>query len=106
MRRIVPLSLVLVGTVLATGCHCCGHPLFNKHRRCDPCAAPALRPVGAPVVPGPGVPVAPPPGAVIVPAPGAPAPPPPSLSGFGPTPDAVIGAPRTGFYAPNGFRHH
>jgi hypothetical protein len=85
MLRNLIFGLALAGILLETGCSTCtscGHPLFNKHRRCDDCAnGTTIPPTGVPVVPPPNGGVAPPPGAIV--------PAPPATSGYGPTPDAV-----------------
>ena len=80
MLRNLLFGLTLAGILLETGCSTCsscgGHPLFNKHRRCDDCA-------NGTTIPPNGVPVVPPPSGAVVPAP-------PATSGFGPTPDAIV----------------
>jgi hypothetical protein len=80
MLRKFMFVLGVAGILLQTGCstcNSCGHPLFAKHRRCDPCEnGGAIPPTNVPVVP-------PPPGAAV-------APPPPLSSGYGPTPDVVV----------------
>jgi hypothetical protein len=78
MSRHFLAGFVLGAVLLSAGCSscrsACGHPLFSKNRRCDPCCPPA-----AAVAPG-----VPPAGAVVAPAPGptadvvVPGPPPPA----------------------------